>query len=171
MQGAYHRSRILEDEVTNFGRPRPLVRVTNIGRLERRRGRGFCAEWQRVLKGKQVSDFGWDRARKVSNRAAYGVGFGAAVAQDGEGGRCLIRRLGGGGVLVAECGVECARRERLRGVMCGARGDSRWCCIGWLRAMAAEFGRCVGGSVTELGGCLLVGRWSRVGEFRGLQQR
>ena len=27
------------------------------------------------------------------------------------------------------------------------------------------------GNVTELGGCLLVGRWSRVGEFRGLQQR
>jgi hypothetical protein len=32
--------------------------------------------------------------------------------------------------------------------------------------MVIEFGRTVeGGSVTELGGCLLVGRWSRVGEM------
>ena len=44
-------------------------RVTNFGRLERRRGRGFCAEWQRVLKEKRVSDFGWDRDGKVSSCA------------------------------------------------------------------------------------------------------
>jgi hypothetical protein len=32
--------------------------------------------------------------------------------------------------------------------------------------MMAEFGWAVeAGSVTELGGCLLVGRWSRVGEM------
>ena len=49
---------------------RAAWRVTNFGRLERRRGRGFCAEWQRVLKEKRVSDFGWGRAGKVSNRTA-----------------------------------------------------------------------------------------------------
>jgi hypothetical protein len=45
------------------------MQVTNIRRWERGGGRGFCAEWQRVLKEKQVADFGRDRDRKVSNRA------------------------------------------------------------------------------------------------------
>ena len=67
-------------------------RVTNSGRWKRGGGRGFCAEWQRVLKEKRVSDFGWDRARKVSSRARL-------VAS------VLVRRRG---VLVAAVGLSTA---------------------------------------------------------------
>ena len=93
----------------------------------------------------RVADFGRDRDRKVSNRAASRV---LVARREAAGSNSALSAV------VAVCSGALAAKGRGRGVMRGPE-------VSLVAAVRAVY--C--GNVTELGGCLLVGRWSRVGEM------
>jgi len=121
VQGAYHRPRILEDEVTNFGRPRPHCRSRILDGWSAdavadfaRNGSGFWkGSRSRILGGTGIERWAIVRHRECLWHDGRAAGFNSEL-----------------GAVVAPCRESrwLRRGEAARGDVHGPRDDSYLCC-------------------------------------------